>query len=120
MILLSLTFLLIIIYLIQNSISLPDKNFNNTLNNSIKKPQQVNNFQNSYEFIDKFIKEQEEGEIKDLIEDLKNENNSDSEDALQIIEPEQYNNLTSQDLNNNSQDFNLNKSNNLNKSESES
>ena len=102
------------------SISLPNKNFNNTLNNSIKKPQQVNNIQNSYEFIDKFIKEQEEGEIKDLIEDLNNENNSDSEDALQIIEPEQHNNLTSQDLNNNSQDFNLNKSNNLNKSESES
>ena len=70
-----MTFLLIIIYLIQNSISLPNKNFNNTLNNSIKKPQQVNNIQNSYEFIDKFIKEQEEGEIKDLIEDLNNENN---------------------------------------------
>ena len=113
-------FQLIIIYLIQNSISLSNKNFNNTLNNSIKKPHQVNNIQNSYEFIDKFIKEQEEGEIKDLIEDLNNENNSDSEDALQIIEPEQHNNLTSQDLTYNSQDFNLNKSNNLNKSESES
>ena len=119
-ILLSLTFQLIIIYLIQNSISLSNKNFNNTLNNSIKKPHQVNNIQNSYEFIDKFIKEQEEGEIKDLIEDLNNENNSDSEDALQIIEQEQHNNLTSQDLTYNSQDFNLNKSNNLNKSESES
>ena len=85
------------------------KNMINTLNNSCKKSQDNNN-RNSYEFVDKFIMEQAEGEINELFEDLKNENNSDSEDILQIIEPEENNIKT-----NTSQSHN---NNNLNTSES--
>ena len=89
------------------------KNIINSLNISCKRSQDNNNNnRNSYEFVDKFIMEQAEGEMNELFEDLKDENNSDSEEILQIIEPNENNIIT-----NSSQSQSQN-NNNLNTSES--
>ena len=78
------------------------RNVNNTLINSCKRSQDNNNNRNSYEFVNKFIMEQAEGEINELFDDLKNDNNSDSEEILQIIEPnENIKTNSSQSQNNN-------------------